>query len=187
MRWLDDCASVYLAVNQDSTNMPLKKAKTVSCCSEKCAKPAQTCSPSHDKHRRSLEEATSDLSEECEDCDDPATYPEGGLRAWLVTFGSFCAMFAGFGVLNTIGVFQAYLQDNQLRHLNESQVSWIFSLYAFLTFFCGLQIGPIFDAKGPRLLILTGSVLLVISIMLVGLCTGMPRGSMAALLMRLIA
>jgi hypothetical protein len=29
------------------------------------------------------------------------TYPEGGLRAWLVVFGSFCGMLAGFGFMNT--------------------------------------------------------------------------------------
>lgn len=107
------------------------------------------------------------------DSDDPFTYPEGGLRAWLVAFGAFCAMFAGFGILNTIGIFDAYLRNNQLQKESESTVSWIWSIYTFLCFFCGLQIGPVFDAKGPRLLIFGGSVLLILSLMLFGLCTGM--------------
>lgn len=44
-------------------------------------------------------------------------------------------------------------------------------MYSFLVFFCGLQIGPVFDAKGPRLLILGGSVLTVFCMMLLGQCT----------------
>ena len=29
------------------------------------------------------------------------TYPEGGLRAWLVVLGSFCGILASFGFMNT--------------------------------------------------------------------------------------
>lgn len=103
---------------------------------------------------------------------DENYYPEGGLRAWLVVFGSFVSMVASFGIINTIGTFQAYLSAHQLRGYNQSTVGWVFSLFLFLTFFCGVQIGPIFDAKGPRVLILVGSVLLITSLMLLGLCTG---------------
>lgn len=63
--------------------------------------------------------------------------------------------------MNTIGTLQAYITTHQLAAYSESTNSWIFSIYIFLSFFCGLQIGPIFDAKGPRLLVIVGSVLLV--------------------------
>jgi MFS family permease len=98
-------------------------------------------------------------------------YPEGGLRAWLVVFGSFCGMLASFGFMNTIGVFQTYLTQNQLKDYPESTIGWIFSFYVFLAFFGGLQIGPVFDAKGPFWLIVSGSVLLVAATMLIGLCS----------------
>lgn len=88
-------------------------------------------------------------------------FPEGGLRAWLVVLGSFSGMTASFGVLNSAGTFQVYLSMNQLAHESPSAVGWIFSLYAFLTFFCGVQIGPIFDAYGPRWLVVAGTVCLV--------------------------
>ena len=88
-------------------------------------------------------------------------FPEGGLRAWLVVLGSFSGMTAGFGVLNSAGTFQVYLSMNQLAHESPSAVGWIFSLYAFLTFFCGVQIGPVFDAYGPRWLVFAGTVCLV--------------------------
>jgi len=88
-------------------------------------------------------------------------YPEGGLRAWLVVFGSFCGMVACFGFMNSIGTFEAWLSTHQLADQNGSAIGWIFSIYLFLSFFCGLQVGPIFDAKGPRWLVAAGSVLLL--------------------------
>jgi len=33
--------------------------------------------------------------------DNETTYPEGGLAAWLVVLGSFSAMLAAFGIMNT--------------------------------------------------------------------------------------
>ena len=104
---------------------------------------------------------------------DPASspYPEGGLRAWLVVFGSFSGMTASFGVLNMSGTFQAYLSTHQLANESPSNIGWIFSLYAFLTFFCGVQIGPVFDAKGPRWLVAAGSVFLFAGMMGLAVCT----------------
>ena len=89
------------------------------------------------------------------------SYPEGGLDAWLVVFGSFAGMTAGFGLMNTVGTYQAYLSTHQLATSSPSLVGWIFSIYIFLAFFCGVQIGPIFDAKGPRWLVFAGSICLV--------------------------
>ena len=67
--------------------------------------------------------------------------------------------------MNTQGTFQAYLSRHQLADYSESSIGWIFGLYVFLCFFCGAQIGPIFDAKGPRWLVLTGSVCLVVGVL----------------------
>jgi hypothetical protein len=98
-------------------------------------------------------------------------YPEGGLRAWSVVFGSFCGTFAVFGLINTTGIFQQYLSENQLKDYTPSQIGWIWGLGLFLTFFCGVFIGPIFDSRGPKLLVFLGSIFLGLSIMLFGLCT----------------
>ena len=76
-----------------------------------------------------------------------AEYPEGGLRAWLVVLGSFSGMLASFGLMNITGVVQAYVTTHQLSQYDPATVGWIFSIYVFLSFFCGLQIGPVFDAK----------------------------------------
>ncbi|KAL8731976.1 MAG: hypothetical protein Q9166_003108 [cf. Caloplaca sp. 2 TL-2023] len=92
------------------------------------------------------------------------TYPEGGLRAWLVVLGSFSGMLASFGLMNTIGTFQAYVSTHQLANESPSAVGWIFSIYVFLAFGCGLQIGPVFDRKGPRWLVFTGTICMVVGV-----------------------
>ncbi|KAL2840491.1 major facilitator superfamily domain-containing protein [Aspergillus pseudodeflectus] len=102
---------------------------------------------------------------------DGNTYPEGGLEAWLVVLGAFLGLFASLGLVNTIGSFHAYLENNQLKDYSSGSVSWIFGIYAFLTFFGGVQVGPIFDAKGPRLLVLIGSVLVMVMVVTMGFCT----------------
>ena len=98
-------------------------------------------------------------------------YPEGGFQAWFCVFGSFCGLMSALGMMNTIGTFQAYLSENQLSGQSESAVGWIFGVYAFLSFFCGIQIGPFFDAKGPRIPVALGSVLILATYLLLGVCT----------------
>lgn len=85
-------------------------------------------------------------------------FPEGGLKAWGVVFGSWCAMTATFGMVNTMGVLQAFLAENQLKGKSDSQISWIFSVYCFLFFFGGVQVGPIFDTYGLRFVLIPGCI-----------------------------
>lgn len=58
--------------------------------------------------------------------EDDTIYPEGGLQAWLVVFGSWGGMAVAFGYVNTIGTFNAYLGQHQLRDYDASTISWIF-------------------------------------------------------------
>ena len=104
--------------------------------------------------------------------DPEETYPEGGLRAWLVVLGSWMALFSSLGLMNTMATFQTYIATNQLQGYSAGTIGWIFSLYAFLCFFCGIYIGPIFDKHGPRWLVFGGTICLVASIMLMSICTG---------------
>ncbi|KAK2775494.1 hypothetical protein FQN53_003124 [Emmonsiellopsis sp. PD_33] len=98
-------------------------------------------------------------------------YPEGGLQANLVVFGSFIALFGTLGLVNSVAIFVAWISTHQLKDYSDGSIAWIFGIYAFLMFFCGVQIGPVFDAKGPRFLVLAGSILVVVSIILFGFCT----------------
>ncbi|KAJ5864660.1 uncharacterized protein N7529_006576 [Penicillium soppii] len=71
---------------------------------------------------------------------DDQSFPDGGWRAWSVVLGSWCLMVPSFGLLNTIGVFQTYLAEHQLKDFSTFSIGWIFSLYAFFIYFGSVQI-----------------------------------------------
>ena len=99
-------------------------------------------------------------------------FPEGGMQAWLVVLGSFCAMLSVYGVINTAAVFESYFATHQLAAYSPSDIGWIFSLYLFVVFFVGIQVGPIFDRYGPRLVVALGGVLIASSLLLLSFCQG---------------
>lgn len=124
------------------------------------------------EHSHPVANLPAQLSYETDDDEEDADFPEGGLRAWLVVFGSFCSMVSVYGIINVAAVFESYFTTNQLRGYSSSSIGWIFSVYLFIVFFFGIQVGPIFDRYGPRYLIAIGSVMCVASQMLLGLCEG---------------
>jgi hypothetical protein len=92
-----------------------------------------TTAREHDAVSEPMEYASAD--------DSPASFPDGGLYAWLVVLGSWCAILPSFGLMNTTGVFADWLASNQLSEYSHSSVSWIFSVYIFFLFVGGVQIG----------------------------------------------
>lgn len=115
-------------------------------------------------------------------------YPKGW-RSKLVVFGSFLACFTLFGVMNAIGAIESYVQSNILPDASVSSVSWVFSIYMFVSLFLGLIVGPLYDTFGATYLLLTGSVLTFAGlfacgsattiyqfILSFGLCTGFGTG-----------
>lgn len=119
-----------------------------------------------------VHEAGGDLQRRTTAGIDTETYPEGGLRAWLVVFGAWCSLMSSSGIMNTQAIFQVHLSANQLSHYDEGTIGWVFSLYTFVVFFLGLYIGPIFDKYGPRLLMLAGTVSLAAGLVLFSISTG---------------
>ncbi|KAM3064946.1 hypothetical protein ACMFMF_011562 [Clarireedia jacksonii] len=99
------------------------------------------------------------------------TYPEGGLTAWLVVLGAWCGWVASLGVYNSTGVFEAYISKEILTQESPSTIGWIFGIYAFMTFFGGMMVGPTFDARGPRGLLTAGSICTLVGIFMLSLCT----------------
>jgi hypothetical protein len=110
--------------------------------------------------------------------DDPAsvdpeiTYPEGGRDAWLVVLGAWCGLTASLGIYNTAGVFEVVISKVILPEESASTLGWIFSIYAFVNWLCGVQVGPTFDAMGPRALIIAGTICTLIGIFSLSFCTG---------------
>ncbi|KAK9315610.1 major facilitator superfamily domain-containing protein [Lipomyces starkeyi] len=98
-------------------------------------------------------------------------FPEGGLTAWLTVLGGFFSMFCTFGWANAIGVFQDYYETHQLKHLSSSTIGWIASLQLFFMFGSGIFVGRLFDAVGPRYLLVIGTVLEVLGLMMTSICS----------------
>ncbi|KAL5336013.1 major facilitator superfamily domain-containing protein [Aspergillus crustosus] len=96
--------------------------------------------------------------------DSIGKFPDGGLQAWLVVLGSWCAMIPPMGLINTIGVLHAWTGTHQLKEYSESKIGWVFGTYAFFLYFGAAQIGPIFDSRGILPVIIPGSIGLVVSI-----------------------
>ncbi|CCE79784.1 Piso0_001879 [Millerozyma farinosa CBS 7064] len=82
-------------------------------------------------------------------------------KACGVVVGSFLGLTSNFGVINSIGVVQTYISEHQLSHVEASTISWIFSVYLYLSFSVGLIAGPIFVMKGTLPTLISGTVLVV--------------------------
>ena len=104
--------------------------------------------------------------------DTEVNYPEGGRDAWLVVLGAWCGLTASLGIYNTAGVFEVVISKVILPEESPSTLGWIFSIYAFVNWFCGVQVGPTFDAMGPRALIIAGTFCTLIGIFSLSVCTG---------------
>ncbi|THY11343.1 MFS general substrate transporter [Aureobasidium pullulans] len=68
------------------------------------------------------------------DPSDLTTYPEGGIRAWLVVLGAWCGLTASIGLYNTTGVFSVIISNTILTSSSPTSIGWIFSIYAFMIF-----------------------------------------------------
>lgn len=98
------------------------------------------------------------------------TPPDGGLVAWLQVAGSWVLFFNTFGLINTFGVYQTYYESGQLFQSTSSNISWIGSIQAYIIFFVGTLTGPLFDLGHFRVLLGTGSLLVVFGHMMLSLC-----------------
>ncbi|KAB5517516.1 major facilitator superfamily domain-containing protein [Coniochaeta sp. 2T2.1] len=105
-----------------------------------------------------------------EDKDDSDSFPEGGLRAWLVAAGAGGILFSTLGYSNSFGVFQAYYTTHQLRDVGPDDIAWIGGTQGFLTLAAGAIGGPLFDRYGAWV-IRPAAVLYVFGIMMTSICT----------------
>ncbi|KAF4556073.1 Riboflavin transporter MCH5-like protein 1 [Elsinoe fawcettii] len=92
-------------------------------------------------------------------------------RAVRVVVGCWLTLFPASGLLNSIGAFQAHLIEHDLSNYTESEISWIFSVFAYLFFFGGLFVGPAFDRYGSGMLLAFGAFGLSVSLLMTSFCT----------------
>ncbi|EMC98162.1 hypothetical protein BAUCODRAFT_137947 [Baudoinia panamericana UAMH 10762] len=96
--------------------------------------------------------------------------PDGGFAAWLQVACGFFLFFNSWGLINAFGVWQSYYTTTLLPSSSNSAVSWIGSIEAFLLCCCTIFAGPLFDRGYVRLLVWTGSFLVVFGLMMTSLC-----------------
>ncbi|KAH6675788.1 MFS monocarboxylate transporter-like protein [Halenospora varia] len=99
----------------------------------------------------------------------PASLKDNGsptTTAWLQCAGAFFLFLNSWGLINTFGAFQTIYQEGILRNHTPSSISWIGSFQSFLLFFCGLLVGPLFDAGHVVPLVYAGSFLIVFGMMM---------------------
>ncbi|KAK7733910.1 hypothetical protein SLS53_008060 [Cytospora paraplurivora] len=101
----------------------------------------------------------------------PPPPPNGGLLAWLQVAAGFMLFFSTWGMINTFAVFQTYYESGDLFTASSSNISWIGSIQAFLLQLTGIVAGPIYDRGHLRLLLITGSFMIVFGFMMLSLCT----------------
>ncbi|KUI59778.1 Riboflavin transporter MCH5 [Cytospora mali] len=97
--------------------------------------------------------------------------PNGGVLAWLQVAGGFMLFFSTWGMINAFSVFQTYYESGELFEASSSDISWFGSIQCFLLELNGLVAGPIYDRGYLRLLIITGSFMVVFGLMMLSLCT----------------
>ena len=103
---------------------------------------------------------------------NPITYPEGGRQAWSVVIGAWCGLTASIGIYNTTGVFEVIISQSILPDTSPSKLGWIFSIYAFVVWIFGVQVGPTFDVMGPTALIVAGSICTLVGMFALSFSTG---------------
>ncbi|PYI33375.1 MFS general substrate transporter [Aspergillus indologenus CBS 114.80] len=115
----------------------------------------------------------SETSHSVEDASPAAASPpkKQGTKAWLALTGGVLGMFASFGWVNCVAVFQAEYELNQLRDYSSSQVSWISSVLFFFMLGFSPVAGRLYDGHGPRLPIVIGTFLHVFGLMMASLST----------------
>jgi MFS family permease len=111
-----------------------------------------------------------EIEEGAPQLDSEDSFPEGGLRAWLVVASAFLALFPSFGFMVSIGTMQDYWSQNQLRNYTSRDVGWIPSVFCYLALGLGIWVGPLFDRYGPKYIALCGSIGYVVMMFLLAEC-----------------
>ncbi|KAK1593465.1 major facilitator superfamily transporter [Colletotrichum navitas] len=102
---------------------------------------------------------------------NPADFPDGGAEAWSMVFGGWLTLFCTFGLINCVGVFQAYYMQGPLREYPPSTVAWITSTQVWTQTFMGVVFGRLYDSYGPKYLMYGGTVVYVFGLMMTSLST----------------
>ncbi|KAH7925197.1 MFS general substrate transporter [Leucogyrophana mollusca] len=101
----------------------------------------------------------------------PPNFVEGGTHGYLTILGGFLNCFAMWGQINAFGSYQVWYLEHQLSNRSASEISWIGTLQLWVLFVSGSIIGRLFDAHGPRVLVISGTIIYTFSLMMTSLAS----------------
>ncbi|KAG7856382.1 hypothetical protein KL939_004034 [Ogataea angusta] len=122
---------------------------------------------------KSFEENTQENSHELslENSNESIYYPDGGFKAYSTVFASLMGLVCSFGLMNSTGAIESYLEKNTLKTTPTTTISWIFAIYTFLTFGCNLFSGALFDTFGAKKVAIPGALLVCAGLLATANCT----------------
>ncbi|KAI9757034.1 MAG: hypothetical protein M4579_003603 [Chaenotheca gracillima] len=136
--------------------------------SEKSSSP----NPGGETHPPQSGGASAPIAEKAADpANPPSEIPNGGFRAWLQCAAAFVLFFNCWGIINTFGAYQTYYERELLRNESSSNIAWIGSVQGSLLIFISVVTGPLYDYGYYRLLLWSGTFLVVFGMMMTSLCT----------------
>ncbi|RCK54515.1 putative transporter MCH4 [Candida viswanathii] len=91
-------------------------------------------------------------------------FPDGGLQANIVLFGSFIGLIADFGIANALGAIESYISLHQLAGVPKSTLGWIFSLHLGCMYFFGVFFGELFDKFGAKPPLIAGTLIMALGL-----------------------
>lgn len=97
--------------------------------------------------------------------------PDGGALAWLQVLGSFLINMNNWGLANSWGVLQSFLEANTLSEYSPAAISWIGTLQASLILILGVLSGPLFDLGHFKSVLIVSTIALVLALMFLSLST----------------
>jgi MFS family permease len=110
---------------------------------------------------------------------------ESSLAVWICVFGSFLFLMPTFGtssatvqtislnllgMMQSVGIYQSYLELNQLSDYTAGEIGWIPGMYIFLSMLMAIQVGPVLDQHGPFAVSIIGGGGTVIMFILLAEC-----------------
>ncbi|KAF8463100.1 major facilitator superfamily domain-containing protein [Kalaharituber pfeilii] len=97
------------------------------------------------------------------------SFPDGGFDAWLQVVSGFILYTNTWGLVNMWGVFQTHYSSQTPPLASQSAISWIGSIQTCLFLFVGAFCGRPFDLGYARTLSWSGTIIIVIALLLTSL------------------
>ncbi|KAN0090124.1 MFS general substrate transporter [Hyaloscypha variabilis] len=96
---------------------------------------------------------------------------DGTTEGWTCVIGGWFALFATFGWLNSMGLFQTYYERELLSKFSPSDISWIFTTQLFLMWSGGAVFGRVIDTYGTKWIAIICTIACTIFVCMLSLST----------------